>query len=129
APERRQNVRQRRCSQRRHDPDAPGKGGQLAFALGGKPAGGRKARFQTLELLVEGADPGEAHCLDVELEFSARLENRGRGAHLDGKAVFEGEPGELGLLPEEYAAYLGRGILQIEIAVAGGGAREVRDLS
>ena len=87
------------------------KGGQLALALGGEPAGSREARLKALELLVERADAREAHGLDVELELSARLEDRGRGAHLDGKTVFRAtNPANWAFWPEEHAAHLRRGI-------------------
>ena len=128
-PQRGQNVGERRGARRGDDPDAPGKGRQRALALRGKPAGRAKARLETLELFVERADASQAHGLDVELKLSAGLENRRCGTDLDGKTVLERESGELRFLPEEYAAHLRRGILQIEIAVSGGGAGEVRDLS
>ena len=129
APQRRQDVAERRGAQRRHDADGARKRRQRALALRGEPAGRREPRFQALESLVQRADAGEAHGLDVELELAARFVDRCGGADLDGEPVLQRESGELGLLPEEHAAHLRRAVLQIEIAVARGGAREIGDFA
>ena len=64
-------------------PTARGYGGQRALALGGEPAGGLEPRLEPREALVQRADAGQPHGVDVELELAARLVDRRRGAHLD----------------------------------------------
>ena len=113
---------------RGHDADGARKGGQRTLPFGREPAGRGEARFQALEFFVERADAGEAHGLHVELELAARFVDGGRGANLDRETVLQREAGELGLLPEEHAAHLRRGVLQVEIAMARGRAREIRYL-
>ena len=110
-------------------PIARGKAGSGRFRSGAEPAGRGEARFQALEFFVERADPGEAHGLHVELELAARFVDRGGGANLDRETVLQREAGELGLLPEEHAAHLRRGVLQVEVAMARGRAREIGDLA
>src|SRR4029450_3632527 len=75
------------------------------------------------------AGAGEPHRLDSELELAARLVQRRNRPHFDREPIFELAVGELGAMPEEHAAPLGRRILQVEVAMTGCSAREVRDFT
>ena len=133
AGQRRESVvrisRKRRRARRRDDADRARIGRERALALGSEPAGGLELRLQPRELLVERADAGEPDVVDVELEFAARLVDRGRRANFDAQPVVEGEPDVLRPLPEHDAAHLRLRILEIEIAVAGCGAGEIGNLA
>ena len=124
-----QNVGERGGARRRHDTDGPRKCRQRSLAFHREPPGGREPRFEALEFLVQRADAGEAHRLDIELELAARFVNRRRGTDLDRETVLQRESGELGLLPEEHAAHLCRAVLQVEVTVTRGGASEIGDLA
>ena len=109
-------------------PTARGYRGSARLRSGANQPGGVETRLQPRKLLVERAQSRQPHRLDVELEFAARLVDRRGGPHFDLLAVLEREIGELGLVPEEDAAHLRLGVLEIEVAVAGRRADEVRDL-
>jgi hypothetical protein len=85
--------------------------------------------LQAQEPLVERPEPGLAHRLHRELESPARLIERNERAHFDLRAV--------GRLPveraeaafEHHAIDLGAVVLEREVAVSGGCARQVGDLA
>ncbi len=129
AAQRRQDVAQCGGARRRHDADGARIEAGRALARRGEPAGRLELGLQLREFLVQRADARETHVLDVELEFAARLVDRRRRAHLHLQAVAQRERDVLRLLAEEHAAHLRLRVLQVEVAMAGRGAREIRNLA
>ena len=129
ARERRQHVVQRRRRAVEVTiPTARGNAGSGRLRSSREPAGRLEPRLEAGELLVQRAQAGEADRLDVELELAARFVDRRRGAQLDGEAVPEREARMLRLVAKEHAGDLRRGVLEVEVAVPGGGPREAGDL-
>ena len=111
------------------DADRTGERGQCAFALRAEPTIRLEFGFEFRELLVQHADAGETHAVDGELKVAARFVNRGRRAYFDRQPFLERDILQLRLAAEQHAADLGAIILQGEIAMAGCGAGEARDLA
>jgi hypothetical protein len=102
----------------RDDADPPRERRQAALARGFEQAGGRQCRLHLDEPLVQCAEPGKAHRLDVELEFAARVVDRRDGAHFHGQAFAQREAETLRLVAEEDAANLCRRVLEREVEVS-----------
>jgi len=92
---------------------------------------GLETRAQAKEALVQRAGAGRLHRLGDELQFAARLVDGEPAAQLDALALDRREIEQRRRAPEHRAAQrrAAAGILQREVAMAAGGAREVRDLT
>jgi len=103
------------------DADAPGVGGQRAFAGGVEEAFGEETGFELVEGELEGTGTAGFHGFGDELELAAGLVDGDAAAHEDGEAVGGAETKELGLAAEEDDGELRLAILKREVDVAGGG--------
>ena len=123
------HVMQRGSAQRGHDADRPRHGGQRPLAGGVEQAFGLEARLALQELLEQRALPGPAQALDHQLQIAARLVHRQATADLDLVAIARREIEQARGAPEHGAAQLAAFVLQREVAVAAGCAREAADLA
>ena len=89
----------------------------------------RQPALQRLELLVEVADPGLLHGIDVELVAAVPGKQRGRGLHAHLHAVLGLEGQSHGALAEHHALHPRARILQGEVAVAADVVLVARDLA
>ena len=85
--------------------------------------------LEFLERLEQRAQSGAAHGFHAELVFAARFVQGDQRAHLHMHAVFRPEINILALVAEHGATHLGLAVLEGEVPVAGGGAREVGDFA
>ena len=83
-----------------------GNGGSGRLRAASNRPAAASARLQLHEALVQRAEARQANGFDVELEFTARLVDRGRRAHFDGEPFAQRERQPLRLVPEEHAAHL-----------------------
>ena len=126
--ERGQHILQRRRSERGHDPDGAGKARRRALEALVEQALRAELLLEPQEALVERPEAGAAHALDRELEAATRLVQRRQGPHLDLHAIARLPVEGRGAAAEHDAVDLRGAVLQGEVTVAGGGARQVGEL-
>src|SRR5690606_2663397 len=114
---------------RSDDTDAARKPGQRALVLGVEQSFRGKLRLQDLELAAQSPFAGFLDVIQDELIVAPRLVQAHATACLDVHPVFGREARQQVSLPEHGAANLRGLILQREVPVAGGGARQVRHLA
>ena len=102
---------------------------QRAAPLLVEEALGGELGLEPVEGLEQAADPGRAQRLDAELVVAARLVQGDERACLDAHAVLGAEGEQLRAVAPHRAAHLGRGVLEGEVDMAGGGTDEVGDLA
>ena len=107
----------------------PGKAGSAPLVPGVEQSLGAQALLEPQEALVERPEAGQAHALDGELEAAARLVERRQGPRLDlhplARLPFE----RRGAAAEHDAVGLRGAVLQGEVEMAGGRARQVGELA
>jgi len=124
-----EHVVQRGGAARRHQADAARQRRQRALAGGVEQALGLQPRLQPQELLEQRALAGALHGFHHQLQVAARLVHRQAPAHLDRVTLARHELQQPGGAAEHGAAQLAGVVLEREITVPTGSAREARHLA
>ena len=124
-----QDVAQRSAGRRRNHADATGQGGQRLFLCGLEQALGQQLAFEFLEPATQRAFASLLEVIDDDLELATGLVEAHATSCEHPGAVLDREAHQHAAVAEHRAANLGRFVLQREIPVARGGARQVRDLA
>jgi hypothetical protein len=126
------HIAQRRRAQRGDDADPARKIRQRPLARGVEQALGLQLRLEAQELLVERTLAGGLQGFGNELKLTARLVERDAATAAHALPVLRREAQLRGAAAKQRAAQecaLAVGILQAEVAVTAGGARETGDLA
>src|SRR5690606_24238797 len=124
-----QDVAHRRARGGGDDADALRHAWQRALALGGEQALGGEPGLELLEPASQRAFAGFLEMIDDELVFTARLIEADAPARLHVHAVLGRESDEAVALTEHGAAHLRGLVLEGEVPVPRGGAREIGELA
>ncbi len=124
-----QDVAERGASRRRDDADPAWHARQRALAFDGEQPLGSQLHLEQLETLAQSAFASLFHEIRDELVVAALLVQAHATPHQHARAVPRREPRHEIALAEHGAAELGGFVLEREIPVARGGARQVRDLA
>ncbi len=102
---------------------------QCDLALGAEQAFVAELGFQRIECQAQRTITGRFNRIENQLIVAAAFKQRNFAAHLDLQAVLERLTHTRRALPEQRAAYLRPRVLQREVHMARGRAREVGDLA
>ncbi len=130
--QRRQHVMQGRTGRRSDNAQVQRKARQWLLACGIEVAERFKPRLHAQELFVQRAGAGLAHAFDDELQLAARLVHRHASTQLHQLPITRAEVQQAGRTAEHRATHRRRlplGILEIEVAMPAGRAREAADLA
>ncbi len=129
AAQRGDHVVQRGSPRRSHHANAARQRRQAALARRIEEAFGLQLRLQPQELLEQCALACTLHAFDDQLQITALLVDTQPAPQLDQLAIARRKVHELGRAPEHSAADLPAGVLDAEVAMAAGRAREAADLA
>ncbi len=118
-----------RAARRGHEPDTPDPRRQRPLATGLEQPLGLQPLLEPDELAIEVAGTGLAHPLDGELKVASGLVEPGRGQHLDLDPFSRGECDPGRCRPEHHGTHAGPRILEREVPMAAGRARDVRQFA
>ena len=126
---RRHHVVQRRGAERRHQADARAAAAAAAACAPGRTGPGFQPGLALQELLEQRALAGPAQAFDDQLQVAARLVDAQPAPHLDLSPSRGDEIQQAGRAAEHGAANLARFVLQREVAMPAGRAREAGNLA
>ncbi|KPW14438.1 Uncharacterized protein ALO42_05453 [Pseudomonas syringae pv. atrofaciens] len=123
------DVADHRTGWRTDNPDTLRVQRQRDLALGAEQAFIAELGFQRIERQAQCTITGRFHRIENQLIVATTFKQRNLAAHLDLQAVLERLTHPRCALPEQRAAYLRARVLQREVHMARGRAREVGDLA